>query len=72
MNQEIQHRMEQASQFRATGTPTVPFTIGLEKATNPFLRCNQPELIHTLQAQGLTDTSEAAVFNASRNWRDHF
>jgi hydroxyacylglutathione hydrolase len=71
-NQAIQQRMQQATQLRDAGIPTVPFTIGLEKATNPFLRCTQPEIIQTLQTRGIKNTSEDEIFNALREWRDHF
>ena len=71
-NPAIQRRIAETVRLRAENLPTVPFTIALEKATNPFLRCTSPELIHTLQARGLADTSELAVFTALRDWRDHF
>ncbi len=71
-NPDIQRRIAETRRMRAENRPTVPFTIALEKATNPFLRCSSPELVRTLQARGLTDTSELAVFTALREWRDHF
>lgn len=63
-NPDIRRRIEETRALRAANRPTVPFTIALEKATNPYLRCSSPELIHTLQTHGLTDTSELAVFSA--------
>ncbi|MDP1633878.1 MAG: hydroxyacylglutathione hydrolase C-terminal domain-containing protein, partial [Gallionellaceae bacterium] len=63
-NPDIQRRIAETKALRAADRPTVPFTIALEKATNPFLRCTSPELIRTLQAHGLTDTGELAVFAA--------
>ncbi|MDO8926552.1 MAG: hydroxyacylglutathione hydrolase [Sideroxyarcus sp.] len=63
-NLDIQHRIADTQALRAAGRPTVPFTIALEKATNPYLRCTNLELISTLQARGLSDTSELAVFSA--------
>jgi hydroxyacylglutathione hydrolase len=71
-NADIQQRIAETRRLRAANLPTVPFTIALEKATNPYLRCTRPELIQTLRAQGLADTSELAVFTALREWRDHF
>ena len=38
-NQEIQTRMDREKDKRRQGLPTIPSTLGLEKATNPFLRC---------------------------------
>jgi hydroxyacylglutathione hydrolase len=71
-NPEVQRRIEQAAQLRAANQPTVPSSIALEKATNPFLRCTQPELIRTLQRRGLADTGELGVFTALRAWRNQF
>lgn len=71
-NQELQQRDNATQKLRAAKLPTLPSTIMLEKATNPFLRCTQPELIHTLKQRGLTDTSELSVFIALREWRNHF
>jgi hydroxyacylglutathione hydrolase len=71
-NPDIQQRNVKTNLLRAANRPTVPFTIALEKATNPFLRCTSQELIQTLQSRGLVDTSELAVFTALRQWRDRF
>ena len=71
-NPDIRRRIEQAAQRRTANLPTIPSSIALEKATNPFLRCTRPELIQTLQRRGLTDTGELGVFTALREWRNHF
>jgi hydroxyacylglutathione hydrolase len=71
-NPDIRQRIAETRLLRAASLPTLPSTIAQEKATNPFLRCAQPEIIQTLQRRGLTDTSELAVFTALREWRDHF
>ena len=71
-NPDLQQRAIAARQLRAANLPTLPSTIALEKATNPFLRCTQPELVQTLQRRGLADTSELSVFTALREWKNHF
>ena len=71
-NIAIQQRVAATQQLRAANLPTLPSSIALEKATNPFLRCSQPELIRTLQQRGLTDTTELGVFTALREWRNRF
>lgn len=71
-NPAIWQRIETTRQLRDAGQPSLPSTIALEKDTNPFLRCNEPAIIRTLQGQGLLDTGELAVFTALRNWRSHF
>ncbi|MFM7119273.1 MAG: hydroxyacylglutathione hydrolase [Gammaproteobacteria bacterium] len=55
--------------LRAAGKPTVPSTIGIEKATNPFLRAASPELQATVERVGapLVD-----VFAETRRRKDHF
>lgn len=71
-NPDIQRRIAETRELRAKNLPTVPFTIALEKATNPYLRCSSPALIRNLQRQGLTDTAELAVFTALGEWRARF
>ncbi len=74
-NAELQKRRENARTLCATDQPTVPSTIMLEKATNPFLRCTTPEIIHNLeQHSGLTlpPDNELAIFTALREWRNNF
>jgi hydroxyacylglutathione hydrolase len=47
--------------------------LALELATNPFLRCNQPDLQASLRSQGkLEGESTADVFTTVRGWKDHF
>lgn len=71
-NPDVQRRIAEVERLRTANLPTVPSSIALEKATNPFLRCAQPELIQTLQRRGLTDTTELGVFTVLREWRNHF
>jgi len=71
-NTAIRQRIDATRALRARGQPTVPFTIALEKATNPFLRVDRPELIEKLEAHGLVDDSPASVFAALLSWHDQF
>lgn len=71
-NPDVQRRITEVKRLRTANLPTLPSSITLEKATNPFLRCTQTELIRTLQQRGLADTSELGVFTALREWRNHF
>lgn len=71
-NPAVQQRIADTGRLRAANLSTAPSTMALEKATNPFLRCTESEIIHILQQRGLTDTSEPAVFAALRKWRDNF
>lgn len=60
-------RAEQVFALRAQEQPTVPTTIGAEKATNPFLRA--PQLAHRL---GVVGASGAEAFAAVRAAKDAF
>jgi hydroxyacylglutathione hydrolase len=71
-NASIRVRIEATRRLLDADLPTLPSSIALEKATNPFLRCSKPEIVRTLQAQGLSDISELGVFTALRQWRNHF
>ena len=71
-NAQLRQRQSDARTLRAAGQPTVPSTITLEKSTNPFLRCAEQAIIRALHQDGLTDTSELAVFTALREWKNHF
>ena len=71
-NAQLKQRQADTRALRAIGQPTLPSTIALEKATNPFLRCIEPEVIHTLFQRGLSDSNELAVFTAMREWKNHF
>ena len=49
--------------------PTIPSTLDQEIKTNIFLRCNDPEIKHTL---GLRDSSEVEIFSKLRDLKDSF
>lgn len=58
---------------RAQGRPSLPSTIGLERAGNPFLRIDQPAvrarvIAHDASAAG----GRTAAFAALRHWKDGF
>lgn len=71
-NLALHERLLATQELRTANLPSLPSTIALEKATNPFLRCNSPEIIRTLQQRGLHDITELAVFTALREWRNVF
>ncbi|MGB5444245.1 MAG: hydroxyacylglutathione hydrolase [Psychromonas sp.] len=65
--------IQQVSKKRQQGLPTIPTTIGLEMAINPFLRCQQKTVINSLQAQlGLELQAGVSCFNALRNYKNDF
>ncbi|HEC19313.1 MAG TPA: hydroxyacylglutathione hydrolase [Gammaproteobacteria bacterium] len=70
-NPAIEARQQAVQAQRAQGLPTVPSRLGEEKATNPFLRCDQPEIIRNAEAfAGRKLSSGAEVFAVVRHWKD--
>jgi hydroxyacylglutathione hydrolase len=72
-NAALRQRRLDAEALRAAGEPTVPSELGLELATNPFLRCDQQALRDALKKQGkLEGGTGAEVFSKVRAWKDSF
>ena len=72
-NVQLKQRQTDTLALRAAGQPTLPSTIAMEKATNPFLRCNMPDVIATVQRVAqIQQTDEITIFTALRAWKDSF
>ncbi|MBE9537713.1 MAG: hydroxyacylglutathione hydrolase [Proteobacteria bacterium] len=72
-NKALRQRIAEAEATRARNEPTVPSDIALELATNPFLRCADPELRASLAGQGkLEGKDNTAIFATVRAWKDSF
>ena len=71
-NPQVQARAAAVVAARARGEPTVPSTLALEKATNPFLRCTAPELLAAARQRGARSDDPVEVFATLRAWRDEF
>jgi hydroxyacylglutathione hydrolase len=54
-NQALVERVKTIEALRGQGQPTLPTTLGLEKATNPFLRTQSPAIRARLGLQGAPD-----------------
>lgn len=68
LNPELQKRMRQVNRARADRLPTVPSTLAEERATNPFLRADDPEV----QAVIGVGSEPLAVFTEIRARKDSF
>lgn len=71
-NEAVVARQIAAAATRARGESTVPSTMALEKATNPFLRCREPAVVDAARQRGCTASDPVAVFTAIRAWRNEF
>lgn len=56
----------------ALGQPSLPSTLAIERAANPFLRVDLPGLRQRLAERGTDATDRLAAFTALRAWKDDF
>lgn len=68
-NAALAARMEEVAALRAAGRPTLPSTIAGERATNPFLRPDSPEIRERL---GMAGAADVEVFAELRRRKDNF
>jgi hydroxyacylglutathione hydrolase len=72
-NLDLQQRARDAAALRERGEPTVPSTIGLELATNPFMRCDVPAIRDAAaRREKGAETQAVATFAALRKWKNGF
>jgi len=73
-NLALQERVAADTEKRQQGLPTVPSTVGLEKATNPFLRYREAAILTSLKVAGKlgNDASPVEAFAALRMWKNNF
>lgn len=64
---------DHAQALRDQGKPTLPSTLGRERAINPFLRTDQPSVQAAARARaGRSLATQAQVFAEIRGWKDQF
>lgn len=68
-NPALIERIRLARKLRDANLPTIPSSILLELATNPFLRCSSPEIMCSLDLQ---HADEIQIFTTLRQMRNHF
>ena len=68
-NAALKARLAQIEKARAANKPTVPFTLGEDRATNPFLRADEPSVA---EAVGMKGADPAAVFTEIRERKNNF
>jgi hydroxyacylglutathione hydrolase len=72
-NQQIAERFHQVSELRKQHLPSLPSVLSIEKETNPFLRCDSPELIANVEKYaGQKLNKPVDVFTWLRKWKDNF
>jgi hydroxyacylglutathione hydrolase len=72
-NSLLAAREEKAAKLRSAGRPTLPSTLGEERATNPFLRCAEPAVVESANKYlGARIADPVSVFAAIREWKNRF
>lgn len=71
-NAALRERAARDEATRHRGEPTVPSTLGLELATNPFLRCDAPEVQASVAGPTVDAVDRTAIFAALREKKNNF
>jgi hydroxyacylglutathione hydrolase len=72
-NRALQRHAEAVRALRGSGRPSVPSTLAVECACNPFLRVDAPEIRASLAKHLGRETTDAIdAFAALREWKDGF
>jgi len=70
-NMDLLQRIKDTQAARRLNQPTVPATLALEKATNPFLRCHITNVIKAAEQYALKRLESGAdIFSVIRYWKD--
>jgi len=71
-NEALAARIREVWALRAEGACSVPSTIATERATNPFLRFDQPTVVHAVRQAFPEDdlSTSVSVFAATRRLKD--
>jgi hydroxyacylglutathione hydrolase len=72
-NAALAKREQRDRRSSDAGKPTLPSTLGEEKATNPFLRCSEPAVVESVNKYlGSRVSDPVRVFAAIREWKNRF
>lgn len=72
-NPHIKKRLEKTRELRQKNLASVPSLLEEERLTNPFLRCDQPDIIQRIEKRtGRKFSSPVAVFTYLRQWKNNF
>ena len=72
-NTAIQQHADAVATLRQQGKPSLPSTLAIETAINPFLRCDNSELQQHVEHHAQKQLSTPLeVFTELRRWKDNF
>lgn len=72
-NKDLIQRLDDVRALRAQNLPSLPTTLAIELATNPFLRTDAPGVVRSAQSHSNQISSDPEqVFAVLRRWKDGF
>lgn len=71
-NLALQAHTSHCEALRAQGLPTLPSSIAQELRINPFMRCDQAEVVATAVAHGAPGRDPVEVLTTLREWKNTF
>jgi len=72
-NEALRDWLAEVAQRRAAGEPSLPSTIGTERACNPFLRSDAPPVVAAVTTRlGRAPRDRLEAFATLRAWKDQF
>lgn len=72
-NAQLKARQVDGQRLRARNQPTLPTTLALELATNPFLRCSRSDVRAAVEKEtGIAVNETIYCFSELRNWKNRY
>ena len=71
-NQYIKEYNEEIIEKIKNGVPSLPSSLKIEHMINPFIRCNEENLIGNINKKFGEVSSEIEIFSTLRKWKDDF
>lgn len=72
-NEALERRRLSVEELRKNDLPSLPVSLETELQTNPFLRCDVPSIMTSVQSHcGIKLSSPLAIFTHLRLWKDKF
>ena len=73
LNQELNNQLNEVRNLRKEDQITLPSSIAMELSVNPFMRCEENDVIMAAQEYSKREVSQPdEVLEVIRNWKDNF
>ena len=71
-NASLKARYQHCRELREQHLPTIPSTIAVELASNPFVRVTEPQVVDSALKHGAASQGAVDVFACLREWKNNF